>query len=210
LPALENRQFFHKRLDVVKEAFVTCTEVVQSLLSIRGSTEPVPGALAIAHGQELALPAVMGQTVRFNSSEGDQVRALQQSHKGGFPDIPKIMSGVYKMIAAKEVTVTFHDGNIAAGSPKETEFVLLPESGLRCFLKELYFDPADIPIPPLIKYGAEKPAERLRRNAGGARAILRVRLTIDQGQKSNISSPDLLEKPINLFGVLHIVGIDHA
>jgi hypothetical protein len=71
-------------------------------------------------------------------------------------DISQPMFHIDEVIARKEVSVVFDNGNISTGLPKNAERMLLPESSSNCLLKYLHFDSLDILALPLVKDGAEK------------------------------------------------------
>ena len=97
-----------------KEEPITCTKVVQPLFTIRCQNESVLRAFTVTHGQDLAVSAIAGQSVRLGLPERDLVSAFQQINERRTLDIPEKMRGINEMIAGKEISVMFNDRNILA------------------------------------------------------------------------------------------------
>ena len=120
------------------------------------------------------------------------------------------MFRVDEVIARKEVSVVFNDGNITAGLPEDAKRMLLPEGGSGCLLEDLHFDPLDILAHPLIEDGAEKIAQAFSRHSTVANAAVFIWLRLNQGQKLDVLSLDLLEEPVNPGGKLDVLCMHHA
>lgn len=103
-----------------EETFITRAEVVQAFFAVRRPQETVLRAPAIAHRQDIAGPAEVGQFVQLGLSEGPLRWALEQFNERSFADIPEAVFEVDKVIAGKKVPVMFDDRNISAGRPKDT------------------------------------------------------------------------------------------
>ncbi len=91
------------------------------------------------------------------------------------------MLRVDEVIARKEVTVVFDDGNVTAGLPKNTQRMLLSEGCSGGLLEYLYLDLSDIHTLPLVEDGAQKSAESFRRHRALADTPLGVGLRLNQG-----------------------------
>jgi hypothetical protein len=120
------------------------------------------------------------------------------------------MLRVDEVVTRKEVAVVFYDGDISAGLPKDTKRMLLPESSSDCLLEYLHLDPLDILALPLVEDSGEKIAKSFSRYSAVAKAALSVWLRLDQGQKANVWSFDLLEEPVDLGGVLDVPCMYYA
>ena len=77
-------------------------------------------------------------------SEGPLCWTFEQVNEWSFPDIPKPVLNVDKMITGKEVSVMLNDGNITAGLPKYTEPMVLSEGSSDCLLEYLHIHLTDI------------------------------------------------------------------
>src|ERR1039458_6748086 len=82
---------------------------------------------AIARAQDLALPAVSGQSVALDTSEVALRRVLQYFCERGFENVPNAMRRVDKMIAGVDISVMFDDHDIAAGLLEQAQSMLDPE-----------------------------------------------------------------------------------
>ena len=147
-----------------KEEPITCTKVVQPLFTIRCQNESVLRAFTVTHGQDLAVSAIAGQSVRLGLPERDLVSAFQQINERRTLDIPEKMRGINEMIAGKEISVMFNDRNIPTVLPEYAELMLPVQCRIGGFLKYLHFDSPDILALPLIKYSTEKPTKLFPRH----------------------------------------------
>ena len=125
-------------------------------------------------------------------------------------DISQPMFHIDEVIARKEVSVMFDNGNISTGLPKNAERMLLSESSSGCLFEYLHLDSLDILALPLIKDGAEKIAQSFSRYRTVADAPLFLWLRLDQGQKANVWGLDLLEEPVDLRGMLDVPCMHYA
>jgi len=125
-------------------------------------------------------------------------------------DIPQQMLRVDEVITRIEVSIVFDDRNITAGFSKDTQCMLLPESSSGYLLENLNFDPLNIMNLPLVKDCGEEIAPSVGRYSAVANAALTVWLGLDQGQKANIGSFDLLEEPVDIRGVLNVPSMHNA
>jgi hypothetical protein len=125
-------------------------------------------------------------------------------------DISQPMFHIDEVIARKEVSVVFDNGNISTGLPKNAERMFLPESSSNCLLKYLHFDSLDILALPLVKDGTEKIAQSFSRYSTVADAAYSLWLRLDEGQKANVWGLDLLEEPVDLGGMLDVLCIHYA
>ncbi len=164
----------------------------------------------MAHVQNLARLTVAGQGIQFRLPERPLRSTFQKVNQWSLLNIPQPMLRVDEVVARKEVSVMFNHGNISAGLPKDTERMFLPESSPGCLFEYLHFDPLDIVLLPLVKDGAEKIAQGLRRHRARAHPALSAWLRLDQGQKANVGSLDLLEEPVDLTGVLDVFCMHHT
>ena len=84
------------------------------------------------------------------------------------------MFPIDEVIAREEISVVFHDGNIPAGLPKDTQSMLLPEGSPGRLLEYLNFEPSDILALPLVEDGAEEIPPRFGRHSALAQAEILV------------------------------------
>jgi len=120
------------------------------------------------------------------------------------------MFRVDEVITRKEVSIVFDDGNITASLSKDAKRMFLPEGSSRCFLEDLHFDPLDILAHPLIEDGAEKITQSFSRHSAVADTTLLVWLRLNERQKLDVLSLDLLEEPVNPGGILDVLCVHHA
>ena len=125
-------------------------------------------------------------------------------------DISQPMFHIDEVVARKEVSVMFDNGNISTGLPKNAERMLLPECSSGYLFEYLHLDSLDILALPLIKDGAEKIAQSFSRYRTLADAALSLWLRLDQGQKANVWGIDLLEEPVDLRGMLDVPCMHYA
>ena len=164
----------------------------------------------MTHFQNLTGLTIAGQGILFGLPKGSLRSALQKIDQGSLLDIPQPVCRFDEMIARKEVSVMFHNGNIPAGRPKNAQGMLLPEGSSGHLFEYLHFDSLDIPQLPLVEEGAEEMAPGFSRNRAVADASLCIRLRLDQGQKPQVLGADLLEKPVNRNGMPDVLCIHHA
>ena len=127
-----------------KETLIAGAEVAQGFFAVRCSKESVLRASAIAHCQDFASLARERQPIQLGLSEGSLRSAFEQFNEWSFPNIPEPVLNVDKMIAGKEVSVMFDNGNIPADLPKYTETMVLPEGSSDGLLEYLYVHLPDI------------------------------------------------------------------
>ena len=210
LPSPQSGQFFDERLAVSEKALIACTEVVQSRFAIRRPKDPVLRAPSMAQEKDLACLTVAGQRIEFGLTECPLSRALQKVSQRSLSNIPQSVLRVDEVIARKEVAVVFDDRDIAAGLPKDTESVVLPEGGSGHLLEYLHLDLFDILVLPLVEDRAEKIAKGFSRRRTMAHTAFSASLRLNEGQEADEWGPDPFEEPVDLGGMVDVLCMYHA
>src|SRR5262249_17383781 len=117
------------------------------------------------------------------------------------------MLGGDKVITGIEVAVVLDDRDIPTGGAKDTQRVVLPVGRSRRLLEHLHVDAPDARPHPLVKDGAQKRAERLRRYRARPHPALHM---LNEGNEAEILGFDLLEKAVHLQRMLDILRMYHA
>ncbi len=112
-----------------EKLFQSRAKIVKTRFAVGCAGKSVLWTAAIARAQDLALPAVSGQSVALNTSEVALRLALQYFGERGFDDVPDAMLLVDKMIARVEISVMLDDDDIAAGLLEEAQGMLHAEEG---------------------------------------------------------------------------------
>ena len=120
------------------------------------------------------------------------------------------MLGDDKVITRIEVPIAFEDRDISAGGPKDTQRMVLSVCRSRGLLEYLYDDPPYVLPHPLIKDGAKKGAEGIRRHGSRAYTAFCRWLELNQRNEAEVLRSDLLEEPVYLKGILDIFCMDNA
>jgi hypothetical protein len=76
--ASKSRQASHVWAAVLKEAFITGTQIVKTDLPIRGLQNSIFWAPSIAHGQNCTFPAITRQLIQLRPAKGSLCRAFEQ------------------------------------------------------------------------------------------------------------------------------------
>jgi hypothetical protein len=191
-----------------KKTPVSRAQVIESSLAVRRKEKTVLRTSAVAHGKYVAGFAKAGEGVKLDPAEGPLSRCLEQLDQGGFPDIPQAMFSIDEVVTGIEVALVLHHRHVATGLSKDTEAMFPAEGCRNRLLEDLNIDSADVLFHPLIENDAEKITEGRGRDR--TRAYARVTRSFHEGQKPEESRPYLLEEPIHLTGVMHVLTVYHA
>ena len=110
-----------------EKLFQTRAKIVKPRFAVGCAGKSVLWTSAIARAQDLALPAVSGDSVALDTSEVALRRVLQYFRERGFEDVPDAMLLVDKMIAGVEISVMLDDDDIAAGLLEQAQSMLHAE-----------------------------------------------------------------------------------
>lgn len=194
----KSRELSDERLAVAKEALISCAEIVQAWLAIRGMKDSILRTSPVAKRQDLAAETETGQTIPFGVPEGSLCRALKKIDQRSLLDVAQAVPSIDEVVARKDVSVMFDHRNIATGFSEDAERVFIGESRSGYFLKDLHLDPLDIQADPLIEDGTEKIAPCFGWHGSVTYRVLSGRFGFDQRQKVDVLSLDLLKKTVNL------------
>jgi hypothetical protein len=210
LPTPQGSKLSDKRPAVGEETPIPLAEVVEARFTIGCPEETILRAPAIALSEHRARPTITGEGLRLGLPEGSLTRTFQKIDQSCLADISQPVFPIDEVVAGKKIPVMFDNGNITAGLAKDAKRVLLAEGRVRGFLEYLHPDPLDVPSLPFIEDSAEKTAPGFRRHGEPTDTALTVRSPFHQGQKAQVLSTDLLEKPIYLEWMLNVIGMYDA
>ena len=98
---------------MLKEAFVSRAQIVQSRFIILGFGKSVSGAFAMTCKLPLALATLCWQAFGFHVSKGHLLFAVQHIQNTAIADIAKIILGENKVVATVDVTIMLHHCSMA-------------------------------------------------------------------------------------------------
>ena len=178
-----------------EKLFQARAKIVKTLFAVGCPGKPVLWTPAIARLQDLAIPAVLGQSVPLLASEFALRRVLQYFHERCFENVPDAVLRIDKMIAGVEISVMLDDHDIAAGLLENAQSMLHPEQGSERLIEVLDGDPADIVPEPLVENRAQELSVGFCRRR--LRAYPAPALPRDQRKELQELHAELLEKAIN-------------